>query len=86
MEIKNLQEVNRLYVELKENKAKLKIIENECSKLKYMRLIFMNNEQMTLKDNELLANVRALALVHILKRIKEIEKQLKELGVEIEDE
>ena len=77
MKIENLKEINRLYVELKENKAKLKIIENECSK--------MNNEQMTLKDNELLANVRALALVHILKRIKEIEKQLKELGVEVDE-
>ncbi len=84
MKIENLQKVNNLNAKLKENKAKLKIIENECIKLDYMRLIFMN-EKMTLNDDELLATVRSLTYVHILKSIKEIKEQLKELGVEIDE-
>lgn len=85
MKLENLKKINALNSELNTNKNKLKIIEDECIKLDYMWLTYKNSEQIFLNDDEFLANVRALALVCILKRIKKIKEQLKELGVEVDE-
>lgn len=85
MKLENLQKINALNAEFNASKSKLKKIEKESIKLEYLRLIFMNSEPMTLKDDEFLANVRSLTCVHILKSIKKIKEQLKELGVEVDE-